>query len=282
MSTVKLLQDLPQFNAPDTSTTRMGTLLQGSYAVTDVEMRGTDQYVQVSTWICSQSNGVVYAQVTEDPEPVTQGVSESFLVAMLQKFQGFVYSISYPKYTSPIPNVPGLPLMPPKQNSCCIFVEDLVVHGFQLAYWSFVWDQHRHDQMMVADWNNKYSPPFAPAEAGLARPAVGPSSSLGLPQPWSVCQGWGQAGGHTFIVLAVHSATGKVLILESSSTYGFSGPGLRGLGDLDAYLASGPPADWWTLPSVPTWNQIKSNYSYGIALAQLKVLTTTLVWGRSS
>lgn len=276
---VRLLQDLNQFGLPDTTTPKVGKLAAGTYEVVGRETSGNDEYVQVTTWICSKSNGVTYA-VFEEP-PVVDGIDEQALVTTLQRFRGYVYSLNSPKYTGPIPNV-TVPLEPPKQDSCCTFVEDLVVHGFQLGQWSFYWDQVRHDQMMVADWNDLWSPPHGVADAGLARSVQGPSTSLPLPQPWTVCQGWGATSGHTFIVLAVHSQSNKVLLLDSSSAFGYSGPGLRGLGDLDAYLSSGPPADWWTKPSVPTWASILKSYSNGIAMAQLLVKTNTLVWGKSS
>lgn len=276
---VRLLQDLKQFNSPDTSTPSVGKLVVGTYEVVGHEVRGSDEYVRVATWICSKSGSNTYAVL--GAPPVEEGIDEQALVTTLQRFRGYVYSLNYPKYTGPIPNV-TVPLEPPKQDSCCTFVEDLVVHGFQLAGFSFEWNQVRHDQMMVADWNDLWSPPHGVADAGLARAVQGPSTSLLLPQPWTVCQGWGKTSGHTFIVLATHQETGKVLVLESNSAYGFSGPGLRGLGDLDGYLSSGPPADWWKKPSVPTWADLLGNYSTGIAAAQLKVRTSTLVWGKSS
>ncbi len=278
---VRLLQDLRQFHVPDTSTPNTGTLAVGTYEVVGLEVRGTDEYVAVKTWICARSNGVTYA-VVEEP-PVVGGIDEQALTTTLQRFRGYVYSINDPRYTAPIPNVdPPMKLEPPKQDSCCTFAEDLIVHAFELARFPFAWSQARHDQMMVANWNDIWSPPHAVADAGLARPVQGPSTTLPLPQPWTLCQAWGKSSGHTFIVLAVHSATGKVLLLESSSAYGFSGPGLRGLGDLDGYLSSGPPKDWWTRSSVPTWTQICELYSTGIAMAQLKVNTASLVWGKSS
>lgn len=280
MSNVRLLQSLRQFAVPDTSSPNVGTLAQGTYEAVSVEMRGSDLYVQVGTWICAKSNGVTYAVLENATPPVTDGIDEVELIAVLQRFRGYIYSLENPRYTGPIPNV-SVPLEPPKQDSCGIFVEDLVVHGFQEAQWTFTWNLYRHNQMMVADWNELWSPPHGVADAGLARAVSGPSTELPLPAPWSVCQGWGK-NGHTFIVVAVHSETRKVLILESSSVYGFSGPGLRGLGDLDGYLLTGPPADWWKKPSVPTWDDILKIYSTGIAMAQLKVLTSTLVWGRSS
>lgn len=285
--TVTTLQSLPQFYVPDTSGYKAGSLFVGTYPVIATEMRGTDEYVQLGTWICSKSNGVVYAVVNEPTPPITEGVDEAALTTMLQTFRGYSYNVSYPKYSSPIPNVPGLPLAPPKQNSCCIFIEDLVVHAFQYANFAFAWTQHKHDQMMVADWNDLFSPPHALSEPGdgcLGLPTVEPKDSQSLPPPWSVCQGWGPTSGHTFIIIAYHSANDRVLMLDSSSAHGYSGPGLRGLGDLDQFLSSGPPDDWWDekkYPNVPTWTQLRATYSTGIAYSQLKVLTSTLRWGRS-
>lgn len=278
--TVTLLQELRQFQVPDTATPYVGKLAVGSYPVIATEVRGTDAYVQLGTWICSQSGSTTYAVVDDVAPPVVEGISEKALTDTLQRFRGYVYSLSSPRYTGPIPNV-NVALEPPKQDNCCTFVEDLVVHGFQAGGLVFGWDLHRHNQMMVADWNDLFSPPHGVAEAGLARAVVGPSTALPLPPPWTVCQGWGASSGHTFIVLAVHAPTDKVLILESNSAYGFSGPGLRGLGDLDNYLSSGPPANWFEDPDVPTWAQIRAKYSTGIAMAQLKVLTSSLVWGKS-
>jgi hypothetical protein len=278
--TVTLLRELRQFQTPDTVTPYVGTLAAATYPVSDVEVRGTDEYVQVTTWICSKSNGVTYAVVDEVVPPVTDGISEKALTDTLQRFRGYVYASGNPRYTGSLPNT-VVPLVPPKQDDCCTFVEDLVVHAFQAAGFAFVWDQHRHEQLVVADWNNLWSPPQGLAESGLARAVVGPSSSTPFPQPWTVCQAWSPSSGHSFIVMATHAPTGKVLILESNYAFGFSGPGLRGLGGLDQYLTSGPPANWYTDPEVPTWDQVKERYSTGIAYAQLKILTDTLQWGKS-
>jgi hypothetical protein len=284
--TVTLLQDLKQFHGPDTSAPSVGTLAVGTYPVEATTTKGTDEYVQLGTWICSKSNGVTYATINDPQPPITNGISEAALTSMLQKFQGYSYSGPDPRYTSAIPNVSGLPLAPPKQDDCCVFAEDLIVHAFQNASWAFTWSPQRHGQMMITDIKNLWSPPMAISQSGLGLTTVGPTQSQPLPQPWSMAQGWGPASGHSFIVVATHSATRKVLILESNVPKGgptsFSGPGLRGLGDLDNYLASGPPANWYEYPGVPTWEQMHGYYTTGIAYAQLKVLTSTLVWGKSS
>lgn len=252
----------------------------GTYDALRVEQRGGDQYVQVPVWICSESQGVVYAAVGQGSAPILSGISESALTGYLQRFAGWTFSISKPAYTTEIPNVEGLRIAPPKQNSCCIFAEDYTVHGFEAGGWDFAWDQHRHDQMMVADWNDLWSPPKALYESGIALSLRMPGEQVDLPEPWTVCQGWGPNSGHTFTVVACHKKTGKVLILESNNAYGMNGPGFRGLGDLTPFLESGPPPSWWEIPAVPTWDQIRATYSSGIASAQLKVLTASLHWGR--
>lgn len=279
-----LIPNLTQFNVPDTSTPVVGRLGAAdlTYEVLATKAVGTDEYAQISTWICTKSNGVDYARVASPTPPVTDGISEAALTNYLQKFTGFVYSVSNPRYTARLPGV-TLPLAPPKQNSCCIFGEDLVVHAFEMAGWSFVWDQARHDGMMVADWNALWSPPYVLIDAGLALPGPTWATPATLPEPWSYCQGWGPNGGHSFIVVATHAATGKVLVLDSSKSHGYSGPGFWGVGDLDQFLASGPPADWWDeakYPNVPTWADLIALYSMGLAYAQLRVLTSSLVWGR--
>jgi hypothetical protein len=281
MANVTLLRELRLFPVADTGVPYVGTLAAGTYEAIAVETRGSDQYVQVGTWICSASNGTTYATLDTVHPPITDGIDEEFLVEVLQEFRGYSYASSNPRYTGPIPNI-TIPIAPPKQNNCCVFVEDLVVHAFEAARWTFHWDITRHNQLMIADWNDIWTPPHGVADAGLALAVSGPSTLQALPAPWTVCQGWNGSSGHTFIVLAVHAQTQKVLILESTNGYGLNGPGLRGLGDLDNYLASGPPPGWWLQSSVPTWQDIRERYSTGIAMAQLKVLTSTLVWGKSS
>lgn len=280
MRSVTLLQPLNVFPEASTKVPSAGRLSAGTLDALRVEQRGGDQYAQVAVWICTASQGVTYAVVNPCPAPVLSGIPESAITGYLQKFAGWTFSLNYPKYTAPIPNVPNLPLAPPSQNSCCIFVEDFVVHGFVAGRWAFEWGKERHDQMMVADWNQIWSPPQAVAEADLARPVVMPPSQTdALPEPWTLCQGWGPSTGHTFVAVAAHAETRKVLLLESNNAYGLNGPGFRGLGSLGNYLPDGPPPNWWEVASVPTWDQIRATYSTGIASAQLKVLTSTLVWG---
>ncbi len=280
--TATLLQSLRQFPAPDTATPAVGTLAEGTYEVFTTAIRGTDEYALVGTWICTKSRGTTYATLSTPVAPVTDGIDEVSLTTVLQRFRGFVYSGGSPRYTGPLPNV-SVPIAPPRQDNCCTFAEDLVVHAFEAAHFPFLWDEVRHSQLMVGDWSDLWSPPHGVADAGLARAVQGPATTSPLPPPWTLCQGWGPSSGHTFLVLAVHAPTGKVLILESNSAFGFSGPGIRGLGGLDAILdAGGPPADWWTKPEVPTWTEMHERYTTGIAQAQLKVNTASLVWGRSS
>lgn len=277
--TVTLLQPLNTFAVPSTAPPSVGRLMSGDYRAIQTVQQGTDEYVLAGVWICAASNGVTYAVVSRRSPPIISGISETNLVKMVQSFAGWTYNAGDPRYSAEIPNVVGLKLAPPKQNSCCILVEDLTVHAFDAAGWTFDWNQHCHDQMMVANWNNLWSPPQAIAESGLGVSYEAPGTNFDLPHPWTVCQGWGPSSGHTFVVVAAHAETTKVLIFESNNAYGLNGPGFRGLGPI-ANFPDGPPPNWWLEPGVPTWEQVLRYYSNGIAMSQLKVRTASLVWGR--
>jgi len=278
MPSVTLLRDLNQYLEPDTGTPSVGRAAAGTYPLLAVETRGADEYVQIGTWICSASGTSVYAVVNGPPPPsILDGIEESFLTDYLQRFRGYSYSLSEPRYTAPLPGV-TVKIEPPKQNNCCVFVEDLIVHAFQAAGWAFSWNLTRHNQMMIVYWDDLWSPPRCLGEVDIALGMLEPAETGPLPAPWTVCQGWGTSSGHTFIVVASHAPTGKVLLLESNSAYGLNGPGFRGLGDLDPYLDSGP-GRWWEDPDVPTWAAVHAKYPSGIATAQLRVLTSSLVWG---
>lgn len=275
--TVVFLQPLKVFQAPDTSLPPVAILPVDDYPVVTVRENyptpETD-YVQLrlDVWVCSRWKNQVYAQVVPDEPPfapIPDGMPESFLQAELHAFKGVVYGEGH--YTGPIPGC-NVKLMPPRQDNCGTFLEDLIVHAFQKGKFPFTWNRQRHDEMMISSVDNLWSPPTAILLSGLGVPVDQPSF---LPPPWSLCQGWtvrnGTSKGHTFMVVASHRPTRKVLVLESNAGGGFSGPGYRGLGGLDQYLDTGVPPDWYTRPGVPTWEDMHRAYTSGIALARLKI-----------
>lgn len=275
---VILNQFLNIFQGPNTSSPKIGSLAPGTYPVLEVLPGPDADYVKVrvEAYLCSRWMGTTYATVVEDEfpfAPITDGIDPSFFNTTLHRFKGVVYSGSESRYTGPIPGC-SVKLMPPKQDNCCTFMEDLIVHAFELAKFPFVWNMDRHSEMMISDSNNLWSPPSAVLTAGLAVPVT---SMAALPPPYSLCQGWnitsGRSKGHTFLVVESHRPTRKVLILESNAGGGFSGPGYRGLGGLDQYLDSGVPSNWYEDPQVPTWEQMHEQYPTGIHLARLKVNT---------
>lgn len=284
---VTLNRPLNAYATPDTAGAAVRRLDFGTYPGLELheDSDGDATYVKVEVdgaqvWICSRWSSHIYATV-EAPFagwPELEGaIDESFLVARLQQFKGFTYSLKDPHFLDqPIEGSDAYKIVPPNQNNCCVFLEDLVLGAFRAAGVAVPWTKKSHKQAMIAYWDDLFSPVTAYVEAGLAVRLEDPKA---LPAPWTVCQGWGPKSGHTFGIIDVHRPTRKVCTIESNSYYGMNGPGMRRLGDLDALL-NGPPDCWWENDQVPTWEDLHASYSKGIEGARLKV--TNLRWAACS
>jgi hypothetical protein len=284
----RVLVRLPGFVDPDTGSQREGWVEPGEYAVddykTDFPTAQTDfALLQVpglganDTWVCSRWNESRYASVEAAAIPAPPevdfagdpfAIAESHLVDLLPHFHDFTYDLDDARYPFEVDGV-HLPLAPPRSNNCCTFVEGLLAKAWAQTD-GFEWNARRHGQMMIFSADDFFSPVTAAVESGMAVLAPDPDAA---PHPWSVVQGWRHQwrGGHTFLILAHHKRTDRVLTLESNSAYALDGVGCRGLGNLRDLPHGRPPADWWKNENAWTWERICSTYRLR-QVAYLKVL----------
>ena len=196
-------------------------------------------------------------------------VAESVLTSLLPVFSDYTYNFQAVRYPWAIPGV-SLPLAPPKLINCCTFVEALVVRAWANTHGAaFLWNSRRHSQMMISTGDDLYSPVTAviESEMGTAVPAGQP------PTTWCVAQGWRTStSGHTFIILARHAPSDRVLTLEANQAYSLNGVGYRKLGNLRNFPGCRPPARWWENPAAPLWRDIVAGYAKGLKVAKLNVL----------
>lgn len=225
------------------------------------------------------------AVVNNPTPPITEGIDEAALTTMLQTFRGYSYNVTevllaHPERAGPAPRAaetelvlhlrrgPGRPRVPVRELRLRLDPA-----------------QARPD-----DGRGLERPVLATTRAQRAGRGAGlPTVEPGLAVPAaSLCRvpGLGTDLGNTFIIIAYHSANDRGADARQQLRSWGTGSGLRGLGDLDQFLSSGPPDDWWNekkYPNVPTWTQLRATYSTGIAYSQLKVRTSTLWrWGRVS
>ena len=196
-------------------------------------------------------------------------VPESALTALLPAFTRYTYDLTDPRYPQPLPGV-SLPQAPPEQTNCCCFAEALVVGAWARHHGSSLqWSSARHVQMMIpADFSDRYAPVNAVVQAGMAT-AIPDGAP---PAPWSLVQGWrSSTGGHTFIVVAYHAPTDRVLTLEANDAYALDGVGCRNFGNLRDLPGGRPPSRWWEDSRAPTWRSLVATYAYGLKMAKLGV-----------
>lgn len=195
-------------------------------------------------------------------------VPESALTSLLPAFAEYRYDFSAGRYPWKLPGV-SLPLAPPKQTNCCIFAESLLCRAWSDTHGAaFSWNGQRHAQMMIMSAKDLSSPVSAmvDAEMGIRLREGEP------PTAWCLAQGWRSAtSGHTFIIVARHAPSDRVLILEANKAYGLDGVGYRNLGNLRDFLGSRPPARWWENSAAPRWSDVRRTYSQSLALAKLNV-----------
>jgi len=201
-------------------------------------------------------------------------VPESALTALLPAFARYTYNLADPRYPRALPGV-SLPLAPPEQTNCCCFAEAFVVGAWARHHGSaFQWSGARHVQMMIAaDFSDRYSPVTAVVQAGMAT-AIPDGAP---PSAWSLVQGWrSSTGGHTFIVVAYHAPTDRVLTIEANDAYALNGVGCRNFGNVRDLPGGRPPSRWWEDSRAPTWRSLVTSYAYGLKMAKLGV--TGLSW----
>jgi hypothetical protein len=195
-------------------------------------------------------------------------VSESALTSLLPAFTDYTYDFKSVYYPWALPGV-SLPLAPPKLINCCTFAEALLVKAWANTYGqAFQWNSKRHGQMMITSANDLFSPVTAVIEAEMGTPV--PANQP--PSAWCLLQGWrSSTSGHTFIVVAYHAATDRVLTLEANAAYSIKGVGYRNFGSLRDFLGGQPPSRWWENSAAPTWRGILSAYPQGLKMAKLNV-----------
>lgn len=182
-----------------------------------------------------------------------QPIPEAGLLAQLECFRGFTYSLGEPRYPTPLPGV-RVPMAPPDQTNCCAFVEGLIIPTAD-RWLGAEWGLHQHKQMMIMG-GDLFSPIAALITAGLAT-AIDPE---GPPGRWAVVQGWNQkrTRGHTFIVARHDRESDTVLTLEANNAFGLNGVGHRGLGPIDNWPTV--ELDARLIGSPYTWADFRHRY----------------------
>lgn len=281
------------FEEADTTTAVEGRIPAGKYRVlehlanhpnedTDYAQIELPSFGDGETWVCTRwkSNHYVSILVEElpDPEPLDfsadpMAISEDSLVSILPSFYEFKYDLDRARYPFSLDGC-KVPLAPPYTNNCCTFVEALVAKAWENEK-GLAWDRRKHAQMMIFSSDDFFSPVTCLIESGIG---VELADVDALPAPWSVVQGWRHQwrGGHTFIIVAHHKGTDRVLTLESNSAYLLDGVGYRMIGNLRDF--SEPRENWWEEESLWTWERIKSVYRYR-KLCRLKL--TNLSWSKT-
>ena len=199
-------------------------------------------------------------------------VAEAALTALLPTFSDYTYNFQSVNYPWPIPGVP-LPQAPPKLINCCTFVEALLVRAWANIHGAaFVWNSRRHAQMMISTGDDLFSPVTAMIESEMAT-TVPPGQP---PTSWCVAQGWRTStSGHTFMILARHAPTDRVLTLEANQAYSLNGVGYRNFGNLRNFPGCRPPARWWENSAAPLWRDIVARCASGLKMAKLNVTDTS-------
>ncbi len=278
----KLRVRLKGFVKSSTRSQVEGYLEPGNYVVEDIKLNqppddDTD-YALVQapalgagdTWICTRWKNQHYADIVEVPvleverrlfETEDLAIRELALIDRLDDFKDFTYDLDEARYPYKLPGV-VLPQAPPRYNNCCTFVEALLVRAWADEYKRrFRWSSHRHGQMMILSNDDFFSPVTAVVEAEMAIAVQDPDTP---PHPWTLIQGWRRQwrGGHTFIIIDHHASTDRVLTLESNSSYNLNGVGFRVIGNLRDLEEDRPPANWWEIEDLWTWERVCSTYRY--------------------
>ena len=277
----KLRVRLKGFVKPSTKSQVEGFLEPGNYIVenylknqppdddTDYALVQAPALGAGDTWICTRWKNQHYADIVELPKLEVErrsfqnedlAVREAALINRLTIFEDFTYDLDEARYPFKLPGV-QLPQTPPRYNNCCTFVEALLVRAWADEYKRrFRWSSHRHGQMMILSNDDFFSPVTAVVEQKMAIAVQDPDTP---PHPWTLIQGWRRQwrSGHTFLIVDHHKPTDRVLTLESNSSYKLNGVGFRSIGNLRD-MEDHPPANWWDIKKLWTWERICSTYRY--------------------
>lgn len=281
---------LKGFEKPDTSSQLEGYLDPGKYIVleyrqnhpnsdTDYALVEAPQLGAGDTWICTRWKEELYAGIVDAPTLTVEprvfdtdafAIPEMALLNLLPEFEDFTYDLDEAYYPYELPGL-RVPKAPPRSNNCCTFVEALIVKAWANVP-DFEWSSARHGQMMIYSADDYFSPVTAVVESKMGVAVQDPDTP---PQPWTVIQGWRKQwrGGHTFIIVAHHQPTDRVLTLESNSAYKQNGVGFRMIGNIKEF-DNKPPESWWEREDLWTWQRIQSTYRYR-QQASLKVKDPT-------
>lgn len=224
----------------------------------------------------NQSTGTTSEPPTvSDLTDDTSAVNESAITDLLVQFDEYGYDLKEPAYPYQLEGI-KVPQSPPNpaQNNCCTFVEAILVKAWQDSIPSFEWNNFRHGQMMIYSADDFFSPITAAIESGMVDKIENVDDA---PQPWTIIQGWKTqwTGGHTFLIIDHNKETDAVLTLESNKGFGLDGVGFRKIG-MARDLNNQPPANWWEIPGLQTWEQMKNLYKFR-QMATLKVKNQTWV-----
>jgi len=287
-------RNLKGFTDPDTQSQFECMVRGGTYDCLEYRPKFPDQdsdYAKLDidtvadgdTWICTRWKNNIYAEVREQdttpeqeelPENFDDGVDEVELVRLLEMFREFRYTPRGARYPYPLEGI-SVKQSPPRKNNCCTFVEALVIKAWLDNVAGFQWDADGHAQMMILG-DDLFSPVTVLVERGLAIPL----NENAPPAPWSVVQGWSaNNSGHSFIIVAYHGDSDRILTLESNSAYGLDGVGFRRLGGLREFQRGKAPSRWWENPRTPTWRDICRWYPQR-RLCALKI--NNVAWARAS
>lgn len=226
---------------------------------------GSDTRTRPNRATTGRSSGVRgYPNLSEDvylpPQEERFGaVAEPLLISHLERFKGFTYDLHDPRYPQPIPGV-SLPQAPPRFTNCCCFVEALLVGAWADAQVEgFQWNRDFHDKMMIMDAADLFSPVTAAVESGMGEEVEDVNA---LPEPWTLVQGWSESygNGHSFLILDVDPASGRILTLEANSAYGLNGVGYRHLGNIDDFSGMHPGIHWSDNGALWDWGRFRTAY----------------------
>lgn len=198
-------------------------------------------------------------------------VPESAITSVLPAFAAFTYGTG--RYPWQVPGARTDLVGPPQETNCCCFAEALLWRAWSQQHGAaFTWNLHLHEQFMIQVWDrDRFGPVNAAVQAHMAveLPEGTP------PTGWCIGQGWWANSpkpfGHTFIVVARHAPTDRVLILESTNVNRIYGVGYRNFGNLAEFPNCRPPARWWEDPRAPTWAGVLRGNPYGMKLGALGV-----------
>ena len=201
---------------------------------------------------------------------VGHAIDEMALVDLLHYFVDQTYSIGNARYPFQLPGV-TVPLTPPMTINNTIFVEALLVRAWSNGLGSgFRWSTKLHMRMMIASTDDYFSPITAIIDSGIG--AELPVSE-DPPSSWAAVQGWRNKwlGGQTFLILASHEETGRVLTLEENKAHGIDGVGFRGLGNIRDFQDMNPGPEWWRRDGLWTWARLRETYPF-MKMARLNVM----------